>query len=82
MLFGKREAIQVTVLVHGPVVRYVKAGTYDLRSGDKIKVLLKQAGLPGDVPGLSCLIEGERVELSHKLTGGETVTVLQMIAGG
>ena len=82
MLFGKREAIQVTVVVHGPIVRYVKAGTYELRSGDKIKALLMQAGLSGSVPALSCLIDGERVELSHKLTGGETVTVLQMIAGG
>ena len=82
MLFGKREAIQVTVLVHGPATRYLKAGTYELRSGDKIKALLKRAGLSGSLPGLSCLIEGERADLSRKLTGGETVTVLQMIAGG
>ncbi len=82
MLFGKRESIQVTVVVHGPAARFLKAGTYGLRSGDKVRVLLKRAGLSGAVPGLSCLIEGERVDPSKKLTGGETVTVLQMVAGG
>ncbi len=82
MFFGKREPIQVTVLVHGPAARLLKPGTYDLRKGDKVKALLKAAGLSGSVVGLSCLIEGERAELSRKLTGGETVTVLQMVAGG
>lgn len=82
MLFAKREPIEVTMVVHGPAARFLKAGTYELRSGDKVKVLLKRAGLSGGVPGLSCLIEGERVDLSRKLTGGETVTVLQMVAGG
>jgi len=82
MLFGKREPIQVTVVVHGPAARFLRAGIYELRSGDKIKALLAQAGLAGGVPGLCCLIEGERADLSRKLTGGETVTVLQMVAGG
>lgn len=82
MVFGKREPIQVTLIVHGPAARFLNAGTYDLRSGDKIKALLKRAGLDRDAPGLSCLIEGERADLSRKLTGGETVTVLQMVAGG
>jgi sulfur carrier protein ThiS len=82
MLFGRREPIQVTVVVHGPAARLLKAGTYELRSGDKVKALLKRAGLDRGAPGLSCLIEGERVDLSRKLTGGETVTVLQMVAGG
>jgi len=82
MLFGKRDPIQVTVVVHGPATRLVKAGTYELRSGDKIKALLERAGLSGSAPGLSILIDGERVDLTRKLTGGETVTVLQMIAGG
>jgi sulfur carrier protein ThiS len=82
MLFGKRETIQVSLVVHGPATRFLKAGDYELRSGEKVKALLKRAGLSGAVPGLSCLIEGERVDLSRKLTGGETVTVLQMIAGG
>ncbi len=82
MLFRKREPIQVTLVVHGPVSRFLKAGTYDLRSGDKVRALLKRAGLSGALPGLSCLIEGERADLSRKLTGGETVTALQMVAGG
>lgn len=82
MLFGKREPIRVTLVVHGPATRLLKAGAYELRSGDKIKALLSRAGLSGSAPGLSILIDGERVEPSRKLTDGETVTVLQMIAGG
>lgn len=82
MFFGKRAPIQVTLVVHGPATRLMRAGDYELRSGDKVRALLKRAGLSGSVPGLSCLMEGERVDLSHKLTGGETITVLQMVAGG
>jgi hypothetical protein len=82
MLFGRRDSISVTLVVHGPATRLLKPGEYALRSGDKVKALLKAAGLSGGAPGLSCLIEGERVDLSRKLTGGETVTVLQMVAGG
>ena len=82
MFFGKREAITVSLIVHGPATRLMKPGDYALRSGDKVKALLKAAGLSGSVPGLSVLIDGERVEQSHKLSGGEAVTVLQMIAGG
>lgn len=79
---GKGASIQVTLVVHGPATRLLRGGEYTLRTGETVKALLKQGGLSGSAPGLSCLIEGERVELSRKLEGGETVTVLQMVAGG
>ena len=81
-MFGKRETIQVNVVVHGPATRLLRAGTYELKAGDKVKTLLRKAGLSGGAAGLSILIEGTRVDPGHKLRGGETVTVLQMVAGG
>ncbi|MFH2008900.1 MAG: hypothetical protein ABI333_20090 [bacterium] len=81
-MFGKREIVQVTLLVHGPATRVVKAGTYEVKAGTKLKALLKLAGYVGRGPDLTCLLEGERVSLSHRLNGGETVTALQMVAGG
>ncbi len=82
MLFGKRRPISVTLLVHGPAARFLEPGGYSLRQGDRVRDLLKSAGLRGPVPGLSCLIEGERVEPSQRLQDGQVVTALQMIAGG
>ena len=81
-MFGRREPIQVTVVVHGPAARTIRPGTYELKSGAKIKALLRQAGHSGPLGSVTCLIEGERVGPAHKLAGGETVTVLQMVAGG
>ena len=81
-MFGKKKTVQVTLFVHGPATRFVRAGTYEVTEGSKLKALLRQAGLPAGTPAMTFMIEGNRVDLSQRLQGGETVTVLQMAAGG
>ena len=71
----------MTLTAHGPVTRQLTPGTYELRAGAKLKALLEQAGLPRG-SAVICMIEGRRVAPSERLADGQTVTVLQLAAGG
>lgn len=81
-MLSQRRRIQVTVASHGPAAELVRSGTYDVPSGCTVKKLLREAGLSRGAPALTCLIEGRRVGPSHRLTGGECLTVVQFAAGG
>lgn len=82
MLFGSRKRITVQLQTHGPIERFLRPGTYQLKPGSRIKALLKVAGpLPHGQP-LSILIRGDRVEPSHTLADGDEVMVMQFVAGG
>lgn len=82
MLFGSRSRIRVTLVTHGVTARMLRAGSYELPKGAKVRALLEAAGpVPPGIP-LVMLIGGARIEEGHKLSDGDEVTVLQFAAGG
>jgi hypothetical protein len=74
--------IQVTVSAFGLATRFVNSGTFELKPNTKVKALLKKAGLSDPSMPLLLMIEGERVDMSRRLSGGEDLKVFPMAGGG
>jgi len=82
LVFGMGK-IAVSLVATGPVTHYLRPGSYLIGRRAKVKTLLRKAqsrsiaSLP-----LLCMVEGRRVEPSHRLEAGDVVTVLFLTGGG
>ena len=82
MLGSLGKQIEVVVEAHGFAKQFVSSGTYTLKKGSDVKALLRKAGTSGRRPQLTFMIDGVRIDSSHKLADGDTVKVLGFTAGG
>ncbi len=80
--FSSTKKISVTVKPYGIVAQHVKAGTYEVAEGDKLKKVLRKAGALGiDIP-IVVMINGSRVTPDQKLSDGDEIKILNVVGGG
>ncbi len=77
-----KKTILVVISAFGLAGRFVRSGTYELKTGTRVKTLLRKAGLQRTPPPLIYMIEGNRVEPSRRLSDGEELKVLHAVGGG
>jgi sulfur carrier protein ThiS len=81
-MFSNKNKITVTVKAYGLVKGYVDDGTFELKEGAKLKKLLRKAGAVGLTFPLVLMINGDRVNPSHRLNDGDEVKLLNVVGGG